>query len=390
MAVVRLRRGQDARVAAGHPWVYRGNIERIEGGFEPGDAVDVVNAARHFLGRGYINPRSEIVVRLLTRKEEAIDEAFFARRIADAVARRRRFFPEESSYRVVFGEGDFLPGLVVDKYEDVLAVQTLTLGMEVRWPLIQQALQEILAPAAIYERNEAPAREREGLARRKGPRSGTWEPQREIRENGLRFVVDLERGQKTGYFFDQKENRRALAPLVPGARVLDAFSHTGSFAVHAAAYGAESVLGLEISPDAVAAADLNAARNGFADVCRFETANAFDALRELAAAGESFDCAILDPPAFARSKDALAGARRGYKEINLRGLKLVRPGGWLVTCTCSYPVGAADFWEIVLDAARDAHRTVRLVEERTQARDHPILPAVPETRYLKCLILEVL
>jgi 23S rRNA (cytosine1962-C5)-methyltransferase len=291
--------------------------------------------------------------------------------------------------RVVHSESDFLPGLIVDKYDATLVLQTLSLGLERFKAPIADALMALTGARGVYERNDTPVRDLEGLPRIAGPLLGQPDPAPIITENGIRLRIDVAAGQKTGYFLDQKENRAALAPLVPGARVLDCFCHAGSFALHAAAYGAAEAAGVDISEQAVALARENAELNGLSGLVAFECRNAFDRLRELHAAGEKYDVVILDPPAFAKSKAALPGATRGYKEINLQALRMIRDGGFLVTCSCSHHMLPPLFTAMVLDAAADARRTVRLVEARTQAKDHPILPAAPETQYLKCLILQV-
>jgi 23S rRNA (cytosine1962-C5)-methyltransferase len=363
----------------------------VDGACRPGDLAEVVDERGRFLGRGYINPRSTIAVRLLTRRRETIDRGFFARRLLRAWEYRRRLLPalDTDAVRVVFAEADFLPGLVVDKFGDYLAVQTLTAGMD-RWQsTLVELLEEALRPKGICERNDAGVRAREGLELRRGWIRGEPEAPVVVREHGLSFYIDVAHGQKTGFFLDQRENRAALRGLVEGGRVLDAFCYTGAFSLHAAAYGAREVLGIDFSAEAVALAEANARLNGLAGRCSFRTANAFDELRNLERAGEKFDLAILDPPAFTRSKENLEGALRGYKEINLRAMRLLPPGGFLVTCSCSYHLSEEQFLEVVLAAARDARRTLRLVELRRQARDHPILPTHPESYYLKCLILQV-
>lgn len=388
---VQLKQGQDKRLRAGHVWIYRSQIDAVIGNPAPGDIVDVYNPSRHFLGRGYYNPQSEIRVRLLTRLHEQIDDAFIAGRIGEALNLRERFLPGATSRRVLFSEGDRLPGVICDQYEDVLVVQFLTLGMEVRRNEVLAALQDQLHPVSIYERSDAGSRRLEGLDLQTGLISGRELPELvTVRENKLAFFADVTGGQKTGYFLDQKDNRRALQRLVPGARVLDAFCHTGSFAVHAAHYGAASVAGLDISADAVDLAQRNAAENGVAHTCKFAVGNAFDLLREYDHQKERFDVVILDPPAFAKGRDALEGARRGYKEVNLRALRILEPGGFLVTCSCSHHISPEIFWDVVMEAAADARRELRLVERRTQSLDHPILPAVKETEYLKCFIFQVL
>ncbi|MGE5578292.1 MAG: class I SAM-dependent rRNA methyltransferase [Syntrophothermus sp.] len=384
-----LQRGKERRLKDGHPWVYAGEIERVEGEFNPGDVVDVANSAGFFLGRGYINPSSQIRIRILTWEDEAIDAGFFYRRIERALDFRRRVMPEATSFRVVFGEGDFLPALIVDKYEDHVVLQTLALGMDQRKDWIISAIEELLHPKVIYARNDVPVRALEGLPVEKQALRGMPPGEFLIRENGLIFHVDVVEGQKTGYFLDQKENRRAIAPFVDGARVLDAFCNTGTFSIHAAYYGAREVTGLDISEPAIRTAWRNAAENGLGGKCRFEVGNAFDLLRKYSEEKVTFDTVILDPPAFAKNRQALAGAVRGYKEINLRAMKLLPPGGFLITCSCSHHMTEDLFVETVLDAARDAGRQLRRVELRTQAADHPILLGVKETYYLKCLILQV-
>lgn len=390
MATVRLTPGERHRVLHGHPWVYRTEIGDISGSFDPGDVVEVVDHRGRFVGRGYINLSSQIAVRLLTRDpREEIGKEFFRRRLAAALEYRRRVVRETSAFRLVFGEADFLPGLVVDRFGPYLSLQTLTMGME-RWKkVIADLLEELLETAGIYERNDVHVRELEGLPLVKGFLKGSFDPLVEIEENGLRFLVDLAGGQKTGYFLDQRENRLALAGLAGGARVLDCFCHTGTFAVYAARFGAREVLGIDVDSKALALAQKNALQNGYEKSCSFREGNAFDELRALEKAGERFDLIILDPPAFTRSKEALEGALRGYKEINLRAMKLLPPGGFLVTCSCSYHVSEELFCRVLLDAARDVGRQLRLVEARRQARDHPMLLAVPETYYLKCFVLQV-
>lgn len=385
-----LRRGREGRLRAGHPWVYSGEIEEIRGSFEPGDIVDVVDGRGRFMARGYINPASQILIRALSFAEEDIGEEFWRKRLQSAIDYRKIVAPDASSVRLVFGEADLLPALVVDKYEDVLVIQTLSLGMEVRKPLIVDILAELTGLDRVFERNDVPSREHEGLSQTKGFVRGKFETSFPIRENGLSFRVDVENGQKTGYFLDQRENRAAIAPYVPGARVLDAFCHIGSFSCHAAKYGAREVTGIDISEDAIAVARANAAANGFEGVVSFRTANAFDELRALERAGEKYDVVILDPPAFTKTRKALEGAVRGYKEINIRGARLVREGGFLITCSCSHHMEEDLFAATVFDAISDAGRTARVVEVRSQAKDHPVLMGVKETKYLKCFVLQVL
>lgn len=390
LPIVVIRRGSQHRIENGHPWVYQTEVDHIEGKVEPGGLVDVVNHRNYYIGRGYINPRSKILVRLLTREPETIDRAFFRERLERAWRYRQKVVKEPEYCRLVFSEGDFLPGLIIDRFGGHFVLQTLALGIDRHKDLLVELLVELFHPLSIYERNDVPVRRLEGLPLQKGLLYGEQPPALvPVLENGLSMVADPVNGQKTGFFYDQRENRAFLAPFFPGASVLDCFCHTGSFAVHAATYGAKDVLAVDISGDALAVAQRNAEVNNVADRCRFEEANAFNLLREYSDEGKQFDIVILDPPAFTKSRSTIESAARGYKEINLRGLKLTKPGGVLVTCSCSYHMDAELFLAIVLDAARDVKRTVRQIEYRTQAKDHPILPASPETQYLKFLVLEV-
>jgi 23S rRNA (cytosine1962-C5)-methyltransferase len=389
MAVVHLARGRHKRAQAGHPWVFQSEVESVTGQFEPGDIVDVLDHRGKPVGRGYINPKSQILVRLMARSDLPVDAALIRSRIERAWRYRQRMVPNTALCRVVFGEADFLPGLIVDKFGDVLVLQTLALGID-RWKAeITAALDELLQPAGIYERNDVPVRELEGLPQQKGFLKGPFPTRFTIEENGLQLIVDVAEGQKTGYFLDQRENRRTVRPFAAGARVLDCFCNVGGFALNAAAAGAREVLAVDVSEEALAAAAENARLNGLSDRVRWEAGNAFDVLRRLEAARERFDLIILDPPAFAKSRGALEGAVRGYKEINLRALRMIPDGGILITCSCSYHITPDLFLSIVQDAALDARRRLRLVEERTQAPDHPILLGYDESHYLKCLILEV-
>ena len=389
MAKAVLRKTREIRVRSGHPWVFASDIERVEGNFEPGDVVDVVSSHNTYLGRAFYNPKSQISLRMLTTHDETVDEAFFRRRVQEAWDYRNQFC-DPASCRLIFSESDFLPGLIVDKFGEYLVVQSLCLGIEKWKQSIVRDLAEIVHPKGIWERSDVPVRRLEGLEQTTGLLYGEVPDSIDMVENGLCFVVDVKNGQKTGFFLDQKENRAAIAPLCKGARVLDCFCHNGSFSLHAAKYGAKSVLGVDISEEALEVARLNAENNGLSDVVTFEAHNCFDHLRELTDAHEQFDVVILDPPAFTKTRAAVESALRGYKEINLRGMKLVRNGGFLVTCSCSQHVSPEMFRDMINQAARDSKTKLRLVENRTQGHDHPILPASPETQYLKCMILQVL
>ncbi|HOP73649.1 MAG TPA: class I SAM-dependent rRNA methyltransferase [Bacillota bacterium] len=386
-----LKPGKDKRVRMGHLWVYQGEIGIIDIGVKPGDVVEVLDNRGRFLGMGYYNQASQIAVRLLSKEREPIDRDFFRKRLEHALAYRKRVRPEATSYRLIYGEGDRLPGLIVDRFEDYLVVQFLTKGMDVHRETIIQLLAELCQPKAIIERSDTSARRLEELPERTGCIYGKVPSGPiEIRDNGLKFRVDLLEGQKTGYFLDQSANRAALQAYVSGRKVLDCFCHVGSFALHAAAYGAQSVLGVDISEDAVKLATENANLNGLGDICRFKTANVFDFLRDESVHQSDFDLIILEPPAFTKSKQTVDRAVRGYKEINLRALKMLPTGGILVTCSCSHHMNNELFWEIINSAAVDAKRQIRLLERRTQGLDHPILVGVPETEYLKSWFFEVL
>ncbi|MBR3273231.1 MAG: class I SAM-dependent rRNA methyltransferase [Clostridia bacterium] len=388
MATVTLRKTRETRVRGGHPWIYASEIEKVDGAFENGDIVDVADFRGKFIGRGFYNPQSQISLRILTRNDEPCDRDFFARRIRDAWE-YRKLLCDPMSCRLIYSESDFLPGLVVDKFADVLVLQSLSLGIERIKDMLCDLLMEIVQPAGIWERSDVPVRRLEGLEQVTGLLRGHVPDEVDMVENGIHFLVDVKQGQKTGFFLDQKQNRAAMAPLCRDARVLDCFCHNGSFALHAAKYGAKSVLGVDISEEALEVARRNAEINGFDNVT-FEAHNCFDLLRELTDAGEKFDLVILDPPAFTKNKAAVQSAIRGYKEINLRGLKLVRPGGFLVTCSCSQHVLPEMFQDVVNQAARDAKKRIRLVEFRTQGYDHPILPQSVETKYLKTMIIQVM
>ena len=388
MATITLRKTRETRVRGGHPWIYASEIEKAEGAFENGDIVDVHDFRGKFIGRGFYNPASQISLRILTRNDEPCDRAFFERRVRDAWE-YRKLLCDPASCRLIYSESDFLPGLVVDKFADVLVLQSLSLGIERIKDMLCDILMEVVQPAGIWERSDVPVRRLEGLEQTTGLLRGEVPDTVDMVENGIHFLVDVKRGQKTGFFLDQKQNRAAIAPLCRDARVLDCFCHNGSFSLHAAKYGARSVLGVDISEEALEVARENARINGFDNVA-FQAANCFDLLREQTDAGEQYDLVILDPPAFTKNKAAVQSAIRGYKEINLRGLKLVRPGGFLVTCSCSQHVLPEMFQDVINQAARDAKKRIRLVEYRTQGYDHPILPQSVETKYLKTMILQVI
>jgi 23S rRNA (cytosine1962-C5)-methyltransferase len=384
MAAVVLGKGRDRRIKAGHLWIYASEIASVDEGAAPGEIVEVRDFRRRLLGRGTYNPASTITVRLLTRlADESIDRGFFERRLEEALAYRERVFPGETNLRLVSSEGDFLPGLVVDRYGDHLCLQIGTLGMDRLRPLILSVLQDRLQPLGIYERSDISSRAHEGLAAAEGVRMGKVPDEIGVTLDGVEFRVRLAQAQKTGLFLDQRLNRREILPISSGKRVLDAFCNTGGFGLYALKGGAASVLGVDLSQASVQQARVQAELNGFAGLAEFREENAFDLLHALDRRGERFDLVVLDPPAFTKSARTVAQAWRGYKEINLRALRLLSPGGFLLTSSCSFHLSAEDFLAILREATVDSQRGVRLVELRGQSPDHPINPGVPETRYLK-------
>ncbi|HBA46904.1 MAG TPA: rRNA large subunit methyltransferase I [Lachnospiraceae bacterium] len=393
-AIVTLKKGEGRTLKAGGAWVYDNEIESILGSFENGDVVTVHDFDGYCMGHGYINTKSKLTVRLLSRRKDAvIDEAFMERRVRDAWEYRRQTI-DTSSCRVIFGEADFLPGIVVDKFSDVLVVESLALGID-RWKLtIVNALKKVMAEDGIhirgvYERSDARVRQQEGMERVKGFIGEPFDTKVEILENGVRYMVDVEEGQKTGFFLDQKNNRAAIHPFCRGKKVLDCFTHTGSFALNAGIAGADSVLGVDASQVAIDQAEENARLNHLEGKVRFQCADVFELLPELEQAGEKYDVVILDPPAFTKSRNSVKNAVKGYREINLRGLKLVRDGGFLATCSCSHFMEPDLFSKTLREAAAGAHKRLRQAEFRTQACDHPILWAADQTYYLKFYIFQV-
>lgn len=456
MASVILERSRKKRLEKGHPWVYAGEVASVEGEPEAGGLVDVLNHQGRFLAVGYYNPASQIRVRIVSHSPlAAMDTAFFIERFTNCLQHRERFLPGADAYRLVYGEADFLPGLIVDRFGDVLVVQLLTLGMDKRRAEIVEALVQVMAPQGIYERSDVSVRELEGLEQTTGVLYGECPRHVTVSENGLKLVVDIEEGQKTGYFFDQRENRAAIAPLMKGwggrsgitlqeietedgslqtlpvnksgkhvtfpywdgATVLECFSHTGSFTLHACKYGAKKVTCLDVSAHAIESAKVNVELNGFSDRVEFVVDDAFAYLRNqvkgleerseravaasgaktktdtskpmTAGGGRTWDVVILDPPAFAKTKSAVAGACRGYKDINLHGMKLVNEGGYLVTASCSYHMQPDLFLETIAEAAKDAGKVLRLIEWRAAGKDHPQILGVNEGHYLKFAIFEV-
>jgi 23S rRNA (cytosine1962-C5)-methyltransferase len=388
MTKIVLKRKIAQRIANGHPWVFGNEVEKMIGTPEPGEIVDVFYYDDKYCGRGYYNPKSQILVRLLTRKKEEINEQFFLNRIKQAWEYRQRIGYTENC-RLIFGEADEMPALIIDKFNDYFVIQTLALGMDLFKPFIIKALEIIFKPKGIYERNDVPVRELEGIPQQKGFLSAPFETNIIINENGLKFNVDIENGQKTGYFLDQQDNRRAIQHISKGADVLGAFTYTGTFEIHAAHYGAKSVLGIDISENAVAQANKNAALNSLDKICKFETMNAFDVLKNWVKEERQYDVVMLDPPAFTKSRESIAKAITGYKEINLRGMKLLRNGGFLVTSSCTNLVPPDLFLHTIQQAAKDAKKKIKQVVFNAQAADHPIVWGMENTNYLKFLIVEV-
>ncbi|MGQ0738697.1 MAG: class I SAM-dependent rRNA methyltransferase [Bacteroidota bacterium] len=387
---VYLKRKISPRVINGHPWIFNNEVEKSENEMQGGEVAEVYTFDKKFVGKGYVNPQSQIQVRLLTRnKADEINEQFFFERIAQCWDYRKKLGYTENC-RLVFGEADSLPQLIIDKFNDYFVLQTLALGIDVWKPAIVKAIEKIFNPKGIYERNDVPVRELEGLPQHKGFLSAPFETRIIISENGLKFYVDVENGQKTGYFLDQQDNRRAIQHIVKNADVLGAFSYTGTFEIHAAHYGARSVHGLDISASAVEQANANSKLNGLDHICHFEAANAFDVLKQWAKDGRQYDVVMLDPPAFTKSRETIQKAITGYKEINLRGMKLVKPGGFLVTSSCTSLVNADLFLQIIDMAAKDARRKIRQVIFQTQSGDHPVIRGMDNTQYLKFLIVQVL
>lgn len=390
MPYILLKRNREQRILAGHPWVYQGEINKIKGEVSDGDIVSVKDYKERFLGQGFINRSSQIIVKLITDKKEALSHDFFKRSLESAVRYRDEFIKDTDARRIVFSEADFLPGLIVDYYNRYIVMQTLTLGMEKRRDIIIGILKEIFSPRAIYERNDVSIRGLEGLPQRKGMLYGDKEMEIICSINGVKFIIDIENGQKTGFYLDQRENYSVVKDLIKDKTVLDCFCYTGGFGITLACSGAREVLGIDISNPAIELAARNAELNKVDNICSWQVGNVFDILKEKAGKKESYDVVILDPPSFTKTKDTVSSAIRGYKEINLRALKLIEKGGYLVTCCCSHHISRNLFMSVIIDAAKDAKRKLRLIESRTQSRDHPILPAVPETEYLKCFILQVL
>ena len=393
-AIVTLKKGEGRMLKSGGLWIFDNEIASILGSFEDGDIVAVHDFDGYGLGKGFINRNSKIRVRMMTRnRHQEIDEAFLKMRVQEAWDYRKKV-SDTGSCRVIFGEADFLPGLVVDKFSDVLVVQSLALGIDRLKDQIVELLKEVLAADGIkirgvYERSDAKLRRQEGMELYKGFIGEAFDTNVEIEENGVRYMVDVKDGQKTGFFLDQKYNRKAIQHLCKDAKVLDCFTHTGSFALNAGYGGAKEVTGVDASELAVEQATLNSKLNGMEDRVKFICRDVFELLPELEEKGEKFDVVILDPPAFTKSRNSVKNAVKGYREINLRAMKLVRDGGFLATCSCSHFMTYELFTQTIHQAARNVHKRLRQVEYRTQAPDHPILWAAEESYYLKFYVFQV-
>lgn len=394
LAIAILKKGEGRSLKAGGPWIYDNEVASILGSFENGDMVMVHDFDGYPLGRGFINTNSKIRIRMMTRRsEQEIDEGFLRKRVRDAWEYRKKTV-DTGSCRVIFGEADFLPGLVVDKFSDILVVQSLALGIDRLKGKILELLKEEMAQdgvviRGVYERSDAKVRRQEGMELVKGFMGEPFDTKVEICENGVQYLVDVEDGQKTGFFLDQKYNRLAIQRLCKGAKVLDCFTHTGSFALNAGIAGAKSVLGVDASELAVEQARENAALNGLSETVKFVCEDVFELLPKLEEEGKKFDVVILDPPAFTKSRNSVKNAVKGYREINLRAMKLVKDGGFLATCSCSHFMSYEMFTQTIGQAARNVHKRLRQVEYRTQAADHPILWAAEESYYLKFYIFQV-
>lgn len=389
MKTIELLPKKELKIIKGDPWAWKADIKTSLEGFEPGEAVRLVDSKGRFVGVGYINPASLITVRLLSYKEREIDYDFFEERFKEALRLRKELYPQEESFRVVFSEGDFLPGLVVDKFESLVVFQITTVGMEVRRDLIIKAIEKVLNPDVIVERSDSPVRKKEGLEPLKALIKGKLEGDIIIKINGLSFAIDPIEGQKTGFFLDQRENYLLLKEISKGKRVLDAFCNNGAFGIHAFKFGAKEVVFLDTSEKALELVSKNLSLNSISGNYTLLRANALKFLKEMAKKGEKFELIILDPPAFIKDREKLKAGMRGYKEINLRAMKMLVNGGFLLTCSCSHLLSKENFLKVLEESAFDAGKILKILDFRSQPKDHPYLLCLPESNYLKCALLQV-
>jgi len=390
MKTLELLPKKELRIIKGDPWAWKADIKTPLQNFEPGEIVRVIDSKGRFVGVGYINPESLITVRLLTYEDREIDYQFFEEKIREALKLRKELYPEEETFRLVFSEGDFLPGLVVDKFENLVVFQITTLGMEIRKDWIVKALENILNPEIIVERSDSPVRKKEGLEPVKGIVKGKIEKDIVIRINGLNFAINPLEGQKTGFFLDQRENYLLLKNISKGRRVLDAFCNNGAFGIHAFKFGAREVVFLDASERALELVRKNLVINDIKDSYSFIKGDALKLLKEIERKGEKFDMIILDPPAFIKDRSKLKEGMRGYKEINLRAMKMLRDGGFLLTCSCSHFLSKENFLKVLEESAFDSGKIIKILDFRSQPKDHPYLICLPESNYLKCALLQVM
>ncbi|MCS7230022.1 MAG: class I SAM-dependent rRNA methyltransferase [Candidatus Kryptonium sp.] len=388
MGKVVLKRDGDKRILKGHLWIFSNEIKEIRGNPKIGDVVDVYRFNGEFLGVGFFNPHSLISVRLLSREKIEVDFEFFKERILNAYKLRKILYPNSETFRLVHGESDFLPGLVIDKYNEFLSIQTFSYGMDLRLNLICDVLEDLFKSEGIVERNESPLRELEGLGNRKGILRGKVR-ETIFEDDGVKFRIDLLSGQKTGFYLDQRENRKALRRFAKDKKVLDCFTNEGGFALHCAYAGAEDVIGIDVSETAIEKAKLNAELNNLKNV-KFEIGDVFDKLREYLSKGEKFDIVILDPPSFTKSKKTVKSALSGYREINSTAMKILKSGGILATASCSHHIDDESFMNVIIESSILAKKKLRLIEWRGASLDHPVLPSMPETKYLKFGIFQVI
>lgn len=390
MKAIELLPKKELRIIKGNPWVWESDIKTPLEDFKPGETVNVIDSTGRFVGVGYINPRSVITVRLLTYEDREIDYQFFEDKIGKALKLRKELYPEEESFRLIFSEGDFLPGLVVDKFENLVVFQITTIGMEIRKNWIVKALEKVLNPEIIVERSDSPVRKKEGLEPAKGFVKGKPEGEIIVKINGLKFAINPLEGQKTGFFLDQRENYLLLKDISKGKRVLDAFCNNGAFGIHAFKFGAKEVIFSDSSEKALELVVRNLGLNQISENYALVKGDALKLLKEMEKKGERFDLIILDPPAFIKSRSKIKEGMRGYKEINLRAMKMLHDGGFLITCSCSHFLSKENFLKVLEESAFDSGKILKILDFRSQPKDHPYLLSLPESNYLKCALIQVM